>query len=407
VEPEDHFVQARGDGATEGEAYLDAVAQLATVLFGPESWLSSLGVGIHEAGRDPMHSSATGDGQVQVMVGLDRERVEEVFEMISSHPYQASPPAHLLETFRQIYQGRLARSVCLRRRELLEWECSPPSIDGLANQMAELAQTIRLQPFFPDGLPLDARGRPLRPILVIAEQRTPGGEWIRLPGLALNVSVPLGTSTPETTAATTNDGGVARFPLGEGRSLSEGTEVVLDRERFLGPLSDLWPGQRLGLSGRLRGVQRWCLVATVRVQGEVEANAPFRGAFQQSMRDRGIAAMVGLRTDQEQPLRAASVEGMTATLPRVADAMAGQIDVLYRVELVSEYASRMGPHRMWYEARGRVEVFDAWTGRQLTTIEDTITAADVGNERANAAAQEQLAARLVNQILTDVPAVLE
>jgi hypothetical protein len=62
---------------------------------------------------------------------------------------------------------------------------------------------------------------------------------------------------------------------------------------------------------------------------------------------------------------------------------------------------------MWYEARGRVEVFDAWTGRQLTTIEDTITAADVGNERANAAAQEQLAARLVNQILTDVPAVLE
>ncbi len=402
-EPVELFVEASGAGDTQEEAYREAVSRLALELFGSEVWLASLDVGLHDTERDPMRSSTTGSGQVQVVVGLERERVVALFDAIAEHPYHAAPPAHMAETLLRLYQVRLARSVCLRRRELLEEECEAASADEVGDQIQAMAQTIRLQPYFPDGVPLDSEGHPLRPITVVAEQRTPGGDWVRLTGLPLSVIEPEGSDAVETVVATTDDGGLARFRFGSEATWPEGTEVALDREQFLGSLADLWPGQRIELSGRRRGLQRWAMIASITVQGMEQSDECFAAAFQQSLRERVTTPRIDLRPDQVQALRSGSAEQIAATLQRFADAMAGRVDVLYRVELISEYVGRMGLHRMSYEARGQVEIFDVWTGRLLTSIDDAVIVAGIGEDRANRNAQEQLAARLANQICADVP----
>jgi hypothetical protein len=141
----------------------------------------------------------------------------------------------------------------------------------------------------------------------------------------------------------------------------------------------------------------------VRVQGQAASPQHVTASLQQELGRLGAKAMVTLPNDVTQRLRSEAPAKLAASLPALADTWAGRVDVLVRVDLDSEFASPMGAHRMWYEARGRVEAYDVWTGRQLTTQQATVTAEGVGDDRADRAAQSRFAAQVAEQLVAALP----
>jgi hypothetical protein len=144
-------------------------------------------------------------------------------------------------------------------------------------------------------------------------------------------------------------------------------------------------------------------VATVRVRGRPTASTQFASSFQKALGQRGLKTRVTIPADVTRQLKAAAPNQLASTLPGLADSWAGRIDVLLRVELDSEFASQMGPHRLWYEARGRVEAFDVWTGRRLASVDTTATASGVGEERADHAAQKAFAGQAAERLAAELP----
>jgi hypothetical protein len=97
-----------------------------------------------------------------------------------------------------------------------------------------------------------------------------------------------------------------------------------------------------------------------------------------------------LETSVADGLDALSTRDLSARLPQLANEMGGRLDMLVMVEAESEFASRMGTHRVWFEARGKVVALDVWTGKVLAEMEGLVTESGVGESRAELSAQEML-----------------
>lgn len=398
------FVQAEAEGESEEAAYAAAVDRLEAMLYGEDPWTASLGLPSHDPTRDPLRHVEADAGRVRVIVGVERERVVELFSSIAELSLQTTVPEPLSERIGQLYQEHLMRFVCSRRQAVLNEACDPPSPeDRMTAQIRELALTVRLQSVYQDGIPLDAAGHPLRSLAARAEIATSIGEWVPLPGLPVEAVLPEGTTALRSTQALSDEDGMIRFDFVEGVTWPEGLRMVLDRERLLGPLEEMWPSEELLMTGRRTSPRRWSLVTTVRVRGRPTAEKQFVASFQRALGQRGLKARVTLPSDVTQQLRTATPSQLTSTLPQLADTWAGRVDVLVRVELDSEFASQMGPHRLWYEARGRVEAFDVWTGRSLASVETTATASGVGEERADRAAQTRFANQAAERLAAELP----
>jgi hypothetical protein len=72
------------------------------------------------------------------------------------------------------------------------------------------------------------------------------------------------------------------------------------------------------------------------------------------------------------------------------------------MDVDSEFASRMGAQRVWFEARGRATAFSAWTGRALGRVEAAVTESGVGEARADRAAREELGRVLVQRLFSEL-----
>ena len=89
---------------------------------------------------------------------------------------------------------------------------------------------------------------------------------------------------------------------------------------------------------------------------------------------------------------------MKEVAPKVAERMRGALDTILLLDTESEFASRMGTQRVWYEARGTLRVVDAWTGELVTEVSATVTEAGLGEERAECAARESLGRALAGNL---------
>lgn len=398
------FVQAEAEAESEDAAYAAAVDRLEAALYGEDPWTAALGLPSHDPTRDPMRRAEADTGRVRVTVGIERERVVELLSNIAELPLETTVPEPLSQRIDQLYQEHLMRFVCSRRQALLQETCDPPPpADRMTAQIRELALTVRIQSVYQDGVPLDSAGRPLRALAARAEIATSIGEWVPLPGLPAAAVLPEGVTALASTTALSDEDGMIRFTFVEGATWPEGLRLVLDRERLLGPLEEMWPSEELPMTGRRTSSRRWSLVATVRVQGRNASQKHIASNLQKALGQRGLKARVTLPSDVSKRLRTATPAQLAKTLPGLADSWAGRIDVLVRVDLDSEYASPMGDHRVWYEAQGRIEAFDVWTGRQLASVETTATASGVGEERADRAAQTSFAKQAAERLVAKLP----
>ena len=412
--PADAFLHSAGTGVTFEEAYDDAAARLANAVYGsPEAaalWAVPT-VPLHDPDRDPMQQATAAGGRVRVDIGIGQERVEELLMTLLDQPWEPAVAAPLADVLRHAYRVHVDDFVCARRAALLAEACpQPPTRDELraadGRVIEALAREVRLQPFYAGGVPVDAEQHPLRPIRAVAEYATANGTWVPLPALALRVTgVPDDAlaSALEATEGITDDTGMVSLEFVAGARWPGKMYMVVDMEQLLGPLARLpgasWPAIEVALRSRTPGMRRWSVVAMERVQGQAVHDGVFAASLSKAMRARGMGAMVALPAEIVHTLQAASPGELVGALPALADTFAGRIDALVVVDLDSEYASRMGSHRVWYEARGRAQVFDVWTGERLRSEEATVTASGVGDERADRAARTQLAEQLASQIL--------
>jgi hypothetical protein len=398
-------VEASGTGTTEAEAYEQAQVMLEDEVYGDHPWTRALELPVHDRETDLFHQEVE-DGRVRVLVGLERERLDGLLQELASQPVPAAVPMALIEALASPHGMYLEAFACERRLALLDEPCgAAPSRDDIAAELQTLAGEIRLRTRLADGIPLDSESRPLRPLEIVLERVTPRRETTELPGVPDLVVQPDGVDAVSVANVITDQAGVARFALRAGEPWPGDLRVALDVDAFLGPLAEMWPPSELTPTTRQASVQRWSVIATDRVQCNL-ASAPMFGAgLVRSLPAGGGEAMVALHAATSRKLTTAPPSTLPQLLPALADQLQGRLDVLIVVELDSEFASRMGAYRVWYEARGRVQVYDVWTGKRLLERQDAVTATGVGDERADQAARGQLAEKLADELSKNPPVV--
>ena len=391
-------VQASGTGASEAEAYEQALTMLETEVYGDDPWARDSGLAVHDPDRDLIHREEAPGRRVRVLLGLERERVDGLLQELASQQLPPSVPAALSEVLASPHGMHMEALACERRQELLDEPCEAPRREDIAAELQALAREIRLRTRLTGGIPLDAENRPLRPLEVVVERVSARGTIAPLAGVPVRIVQPDGEDAADAPRARTDATGVARLSLPEGEPWPGGIRVAVDVEAFLGPLAELWPQAALTPTARIASSKRWSVVVTERVQGNQAREPIFAASLDRAMRAGGGDPMVALPVDATRKITTATPATLPRVLPALADELQGRLDVLVIAELDSEYASRMGAYRVWYEARGRVQVYDVWTGKRLAELQDAVTATGVGDERADQAARTQLAEKLATEI---------
>ncbi len=398
------FIEASGEGATEAEAYDRAVAELEHTIYGDHGWSFELNVNIHDHDADLVYREETRDGQLRVIVGLERDSLGTVLAEIGEQDLTTGLPASLAVAFAPAYQMHLDRYVCERRQALLSEDCVAPREQDIADSIADVARSIELSGLYLGGLPLDANSEPLRPVVIQAERVEPDGHRIPLSDVPLIASQPDGRDVLQSDEEVTGADGRVRFEfLARQPWPARGLVITLDRERLLGPLASYCPPVEFSLAARAIGLKRWSLIATERVQGQQVEDGVFRAALENSLQRGGADPRVVLAPDTAELLSHADPTELAQALPELAEVWRGRIDILVVADLDSEYASRMSTYRVRYEARGSAMVFNVWTGERLDTIETTVTASGVGEARADSAARAELAETIAAQMKRVVP----
>jgi hypothetical protein len=265
--------------------------------------------------------------------------------------------------------------------------CEPSPTDEVDAALAELGKGLMIVSAYPDGVPVDARGRALREPTLFASWR--GGPLGGLP-LRIEAEDPAALALDQVASDGT---GKLRVALVDGATLPA-MRLVIDGEALLGPLRDAAPQVEVRIAPREVGLGRWA-VAVVRGAAPDEAAAAVRSRLVGS----GLGEPQSLGARDEAALRGAPADRRARKIGELADAMAGRVDLLLVLSYDTRFASRMAGGRLWYEAEGTLEAYDAWTGKLRAKASTRVEADGVGDERAEAAARKKLAEALAADML--------
>ncbi|MEM9189506.1 MAG: hypothetical protein AAGF12_10040 [Myxococcota bacterium] len=392
--PEDRFLRARGRGETAEAAYEDGRARLIDQILG-EGWSSLLSVSVHDRSED-YYAETESESVVEVVVGLSRERLAAVLTALGTAEPELPASLPWRDRIEPVTRAHLARQVCVQRRELLAEECELPDTSDADASARALAESLRLVPVPAGGVPLGDDGVPLRPptVLLVEEDRP-------APEVVLTAELAASADAPELSPVPTSAEGAARFALPDGARWSGPIRVRLDAADLLGPVHTVFPAVEVVLEGREVGLNRWAAVVTEHVRGSRASDRIFAQALEATLRERGARAPANVSTNDSRRILRLNGTRRAQKIASVADELAGAMDMLLVVEIDSEFASRMGTTRVWYEARGEVVVHNAWTGEVVTTIQASERATGPGDQPADHAARRRLARTLVERLVSD------
>ncbi|MCA9708420.1 MAG: hypothetical protein KDK70_21400, partial [Myxococcales bacterium] len=178
---------------------------------------------LHRRGEDPQRVTPR-EGGVEVAVGLTRARVSVALSELDNGEPPPQGPAMWQEPVQTYLRAHAAAQACQRRAVLFEVECESGQTAEADAVVAELLDGVVLSSAYPDGVPVDAEGRPLRDPVIFALWR-----GVPLADLPLRVE-PAEPAKPVTQARTTSDAqGRARIAMTPGAVLAP-LEVRVDTE---------------------------------------------------------------------------------------------------------------------------------------------------------------------------------
>lgn len=394
---EDVFVQAAGRGATEDEAYAAARQALAEAVLGDAAWAAVVPVEVHRRGVDPQRVTRTSGG-VEMAVGLPRERVSAMVLELEGVDPQPRGPVAWQESLQAYLRAHAAAQACVRRSALFSAQCEPPHTDDVDATIAGLGDGLALVPAYPDGVPVDARGRPLRDPTVYVLWR-----GVPLAGLPMQLQGP-GVAALAQPSLITDAQGQARVPLldplPDGMALGT-LELRIDGAALLGPRAAAAPRTSLRIEPRPVGLQRWAMVVTRggKVSG---AKDQARAVLEAQLKTAGLDAPQPLGSRDVEAIRTATGERRAQRVSAMADGMSGRVDLLLVLTYDTRFTSRMGGGRVWYEAEGTLEAYDAWTGQLRAQSKLRVDVDGMGDDKAEAAAARRLAEQLSTAVLASL-----
>jgi hypothetical protein len=344
---------------------------------------------VHRRNADPQRVT-TLPGGVEVTLGLPRERAAQALQALEDGEPEPRGPEVWREPLTMALRAHSAAQACRQRQELFAVACEPGSTDEADAAVAELAKGLAFVSAYPDGVPVDAKGRALREPTVFLQWR-----GAPLAGLPMRVLAddPAALALDQ---AVTDALGRARVALIEGAALPS-MRLVIDGEALLGPRRNAAPKAEIRIEPRAVGLGRWALVVVrgASAGSKDEAAAAVRSRLQGS----GLGEPQPLDARDEAALRATPADRRAPKITALADAMAGRVDLLLLLSYDTRFASRLAGGRLWYEAEGTLEAYDIWTGRVRAKAQARVEADGVGDERAEAAARRKLAEALAPQLV--------
>jgi len=386
---DDAFVQAVARGATEDEAYAAAERALAEAVLGDPSWATLASMPVHRRGAD-LQQVVPSEGGFEVAVGLTRARAAEIVSDFENAELEAGGPPMWRDALVAYLRAHLAAQACVRRTALFQATCETGDTQSADEAVASLGEGLLLVSAYPDGIPVDPQGRPLREPVVFTLWR-----GVPLAGLPLRIEAADASALAATRLVSDAQGRV-RVPLAEGAALPS-MRVMVDAEALLGPRSAEAPRAELEIEPRAVGVRRWAVLTTRAGAGHAGDQA--EAALARRMSEGGLGTPVELGSRDAKALRSTPPAQRGARLKNVADAMSGRIDLLLTLDYRTRFASRMGGGRVWYEAEGTLRVLDAWTGEVRAEASGVQGAEGVGDDAADAAARTALGKALATEVL--------
>ncbi len=395
--PEKHPFAASASAPTEGEAYERAARRLVVALLDdedllkPDPFSDQLARSIHRKDVDVFESRSEASG-FEVKIGLTSEalgptlaRLEASLESV--HYTRVAEP--LAEAIRAVRLAQLGARLCQRRNELFQdAHCEPVDPAPVEARLRGMLQSIELVPLYEDGVPRDGE-KFLRP-LVVETRLGRGASAIALSHLPLQLKA---EGPAEPLALESDPNGKVSYRIPPEASLDSTFAIRVDTEALLGPLASLWSPAEASFSGRVVGVQRSAFV----VRKPSAAGETAAKAVQKNLQN-VVTRPVSLSSQTDRRLARATPQSLRRVAPTLADEMQGELDTLFFVEAESEFASRMGTHRVWYEARGNLVAVSAWTGEVLHQVDAVVTESGVGEARAERAALESLGRELAGKM---------
>ena len=378
--PGDAFVSGEGTGATEQEAAAAAREALLTALLGEAGWAT-----LAELPVDRLQPSTTGaaaGGQAHARIDLGRAEAAALISAFQEAEPDMVGPAPWRDVLYPFLKAHIAARACEQRRRLFAVECETGDTAEVDDALAQLTTEVELSPPFPDGIPADRDGLPLRPASVYVLWR----------GLPI-ANVPVIATSPEggELQAKSDARGVAIISPSAAASWST-LDVRVDTAALLGPLRGAWPDRPVTLTTRAVDGRRFTLLFT---QGDAELAT----ALESRLEQHGAPEPATVTKETAREIASAEGDARARKIIALADASSGRIDVVLVLSAESRFAGRMGSSKSWSEASGSVQIHDAWTGRVIATIEDSATASGVGEERASRAARDKLATALADRVL--------
>ncbi|MAQ13533.1 MAG: hypothetical protein CMN30_01860 [Sandaracinus sp.] len=378
---------AVGRGATPEEALTAARQAFREAVLGP--WGRDAPVELFDPAHDEVVTEE-GAGGHQASIRLERARGEA---LLAALPQLLPQPGFSSAPLARLQEAAVANFVCDRRQALLADEsCERTELEPLLREANEAVRALRLEPLWDGGVPVAAEAGPVRkPAVRLVRDGEPVTAFAGLP----LVAEPMAEGEGEAVRGAIDARGLALLEV----DLAEPQVVTLDRAGLVPPLGSIFGELRTPLTQRRVDGRRWALVLTGAADPARDA---FAAALGTGLRSRGARVRRPLEPRTRRALLDA--RGRGAALRALADAERGALDVVLVAEVESHFASRMGTRRVWYEATANLKVYSAWTGQPLTELTARANANGIGDERAEAAAREQVAQDLVRQ-LAAIPAL--
>lgn len=378
--PFEAFVVGRAEAPTEDEAREAALAQLESTFLGSGGWSKARGVTLHDPQRDPMRVTEL-DGAVRVELGLTESHAAAKLSELELATLVLQGPVDWQDTIRAAILAQTAATVCQRRAELFNLPCDPPDTEEAATQLASLAAGIAVTPIYPDGLPLDPRGTPLRRDAVFVF-------WHGNPV----ADVPLRGTTAdgrEIEPLSTDRQGRAILPLSVVVEPNASVHLEIDAESLLGPVNADWPKHEAKVGARPLDIRRFAVISA-----KEDAARDFVTSVRSALAPGLGGAGLTLASKTVAEIQRANDTERATRLARAAEAARGALDFVLLTTSSERFANRAGGGRVWFEATGSIDIRNAWTGQTFAAVEASVTANGVGHDRARAAARRKLAGEL-------------
>ncbi len=336
----------------------------------------------------------TWHSQTDVELALDAPEVERWLTSFEAVVLDPQAPSTLREPLLEALTSERSFLVCQQRQALLARPCAmlPPrrQREALA---AALSRTV-LEPDWPDGVPAAADGRVLWPARLRVWERGEQG-LTALEGMPLRVEWCMPEQAAAPRIARSDSTGLAQLTLAESW---ERVGVKVASEDLLGPLSGVWPSKTLELQTRRVDRSRLAAVIVERARGRAAGTHVMAPSILGELGTRLEREPISLPEDVLPLVSSAQSLTEQAVRVRIAEATQGQTDYVLLVQGDSEFASRMGTGRIWYEARAEVQLVEVWTGTVVESFSLEHAEAGIGEARADEAARIGLAVKIARRL---------